>query len=94
MRLKFTDFKLLHDVIDNLCKKITIKIPIGEINNKSIENVARLCKQNKGKQSLRFAIYDLDDKIELNVPSRNTKIKITSDLLKTLEKEQINFKLN
>lgn len=94
VRLKFTDFKLLHDVIDNLCKKITIKIPIEEINNKSIENVARLCKQNKGKQSLRFAIYDLDDKIELNVPSRNTKIKITSDLLKTLEKEQINFKLN
>ena len=93
-RLKFTEFKLLHDVIDDLCKKMTIKIQLGELQEQSIKRFQELCKKNKGKQSLRFAIYDVDDKIELDVPSRNTKIKISSDLLKTLERENINFKLN
>ena len=93
-RLKFTEFKLLHDVIDDLCKKMTIKIPLEELHEQSIKNFEQICKKNKGKQSLRFVIYDVDDKIELDVPSRNTKIKISSDLLKTLENEHINFKLN
>ena len=73
---------------------MTIKIQLGELQEQSIKRFQELCKKNKGKQSLRFAIYDVDDKIELDVPSRNTKIKISSDLLKTLERENINFKLN
>ncbi len=93
-RLKFTDFKLLHDVMDELCKKVTIKIPIQQVNEKSIEGFERLFKQNGGKQSLRFVIYDVDEEIELDVPSRNTKIKISSELLTTLEEQHVNFKLN
>ena len=93
-RLKFTEFKLLHDVIDDLCKKMTIKIPLEELHEQSIKNFEKICKKNKGKQSLRFVIYDIEDKIELDIPSRNTKIKISNDLLKTLENEHINFKLN
>tara|TARA_B110000003_G_C16653808_1_gene535498 strand:+ start:5005 stop:9387 length:4383 start_codon:yes stop_codon:yes gene_type:complete len=93
-RLKFTDFKLLHDVMDDLCKKVTIKIPIEEVHKKSIQNFNTLFKEHKGKQSLSFVIYDVKEEIELEVPSRNTKIKISSELLKTLEDLRINFKLN
>lgn len=93
-RLKFTDFKLLHDIMDEMCKKITVKIPIQQVNQKSIAAFENLFKHNKGKQSLNFTIWDAEEKIELNVPSRNTKIKITSELLATLEKQHVNFKLN
>jgi len=93
-RLKFTEFKLLHDVMDDLCKKVTIKIPIEEVHEKSIQNFDTLFKAHEGKQSLRFVIYDVAEEIELDVPSRNTKIKISGELLKILEDQHVNFKLN
>ena len=93
-RLKFTEFKLLHDVMDDLCKKVTIKLPIQQVNENSIQGFQKLFKENIGKQSLRFVVYDVDEEIELDVPSRNTKIKITGELLTTLEEQRVNFKLN
>jgi len=93
-RLQFTDFKLLHDTMDELCKKITIQIPVQEVTEDHITNLQQLLETNPGKQNLYFTIWDEKEKIELNLPSRIPKIKITNELLSTLEKEQINFKLN
>ena len=93
-RLKFTDFRLLHDIMDELCKKVTIKLPIDQVNQNSINGFRSLFREHAGKQSLRFVIYDVDEQIELEVPSRNTKVKITSELLATLEKQHVNYKLN
>jgi DNA polymerase-3 subunit alpha len=93
-RLKFTDFKLLHDIMDELCKKVTIKIPLQEIKEESILNLEAILKNNPGKQSLHFTIWDAKEKIEVNLPSRNTKIHISNELLATLKSQDIDFKLN
>ena len=93
-RLKFTEFKLLHDIMDDLCKKITIKMPLKNVNETSIHNLQKLLKTEGGKQSLNFTVWDANDQIELTVPSRNTKVKITNELLATLDNEHINYKLN
>nr|WP_298989048.1 DNA polymerase III subunit alpha [uncultured Polaribacter sp.] len=93
-RIKFTDFKLLHDIMDELCKKLTIKIPVNDVNEENILNLESILKNNAGKQSLRFTIWDAQEKIEVNLPSRNTKIKVSNELLSTLERQQINYKLN
>ncbi|MDP5104959.1 MAG: DNA polymerase III subunit alpha, partial [Polaribacter sp.] len=93
-RLKFIDFKLLHDIMDELCKKITITISVDEIDEKTILNLESILKNNTGKQSLKFTIWDEKEKIEVNLPSRNTKVNVSNELLAILEKQQINFKLN
>ncbi|PQJ80592.1 DNA polymerase III subunit alpha [Polaribacter porphyrae] len=93
-RLKFTEMKLLHDIMDELCKKITIKIPLEEIKENTILNLETILKNNIGKQNLNFTIWDAKEKIEVSLPSRNTKIKVSNELLATLESQQINFKLN
>jgi DNA polymerase-3 subunit alpha len=93
-RLKFTDFKLLHDIMDELCKKITIKIQLQEIKEDTILNFETILKNNPGKQSLNFTIWDAKEKIEVSLPSRNTKIHISNKLLATLKSQKINFKLN
>ena len=80
--------------MNDLCKKVTIKIPVEDIHEKSIQSFDTLFKEHKGKKSLRFVIYDVQEEIELEVPSRNTKIKISSELLKKLEDQHVNFKLN
>ncbi|MFT5762232.1 MAG: DNA polymerase-3 subunit alpha, partial [Polaribacter sp.] len=93
-RLQFIDFKLLHDTMDDLCKKITIQIPVTNVTENNINNLQQLLQTNPGNQSLYFTIWDEKEKIELNLPSRIPKIKITNELLLTLEKEQVSFKLN
>ena len=93
-RLKFTEIKLLHDIMDELCKKITIKIPLEEIKENIILNLETILKNNPGKQTLHFTIWDAKEKIEVNLPSRNTKIHISNELLATLKSQQIDFKLN
>ena len=93
-RLKFTDFKLLHDIMDDLCKKITLKIPLQEIKENTVLNLETILKNNPGKQALNFTIWDAKEKIEVSLPSRNTKIHISNELLATLKNQQIDFKLN
>jgi len=93
-RLKFTDFKLLHDIMDELCKKVTIKIPLQEITNETISNLESILKKSPGKQNLHFTVWDAKEKIEVSLPSRNTKVNISNELLAMLKNEQIQYKLN
>ncbi len=93
-RLQFTDFKLLHDLMDNLCKKITLQIPLKEVTKDKIKELKHLFVGNSGKQNLYFTIWDSKEKIEITLPSRNTKIKVTNGLLSALEKKQISFTLS
>ncbi|CAL2078342.1 DNA polymerase III subunit alpha [Tenacibaculum sp. 190524A02b] len=93
-RVSFTEFTLLHDIMDKLCKKITITMPLKDVKENTIKDLQHLFVTNKGSQSLHFTIWDAEEKIELNLPSRNTKIKISNELLKTLDEQFINYKLN
>ena len=93
-RLKFTEIKLLHDIMDELCKKITIKFLLEDLQEKLILDLETILKNNPGKHYLHFTIWDEQDKVELNLPSRNTKVKVSKELLTLLEKQQLNFKLN
>ncbi|MCD9631470.1 DNA polymerase III subunit alpha, partial [Tenacibaculum maritimum] len=93
-RLKFTDFKLLHDIMDEMCKKLTLKIPLHQLKENFIKDLQHLIVLNRGTQNLYFTIWDADEKIELNLPSRNTKVKISNEFLKALDEQFINYKLN
>ncbi|MDG1397441.1 MAG: DNA polymerase III subunit alpha [Polaribacter sp.] len=93
-RLKFTEMKLLHDIMDELCKKVTIQIPLQEVTANTILNLETILKNTPGKQGLNFTVWDEKEKIEVSLPSRNTKIHITNELLATLENQQIKYKLN
>ena len=93
-RIKFTDFKLLHDILDELCKKVTIKLPVDEVNEEAILNLETILKNNTGKQILNFIIYDIREKLEVTLPSRNTKVKVSTEFLQNLDKQYIQYKLN
>ncbi len=93
-RMQFIDFKLLHDIMDEMCKKITIQLPLHEVTEDKVKDLQHLFVTNSGKQQVIFTVWDGAEKIELNITSRNTKVNITNELLSTLDKEQIAFKLN
>jgi len=92
-RIKFIEFKLLHDVMDELCKKVVISLPIQQVTEDSINKLQEILTHEKGKQSVRFVVFDSEEQVALEAPSRNTKVKVTSEFLSSLEKEGISFKL-
>jgi DNA polymerase-3 subunit alpha len=67
---------------------------LQKIKENTILNLETILKNNPGKQSLNFTIWDAKEKIEVSLPSRNTKIHISNELLATLKSQEINFKLN
>ncbi len=93
-RIGFNEFLLLHDIMDKMCKKVTIKMPLHDIKENTIKDLQHLFATNKGSQALNFTIWDAEEKIELSLPSRTTKIKISSEFLKVLDEQHINYKLN
>ncbi len=93
-RVSFTKFLLLHDIMDKMCKKITIQLPLKEVKEEKIKDLQHLFVTNSGSHSLRFVIYDVEEKLELDMPSRKMKVKITKEFLATLESQHINYKLN
>ena len=95
-RLQFTNFMLLHDVLDLKCEKITIQMEMEEIKKANIQRIHSVLKEFEiaGKQKLEFHILDRKEKIELTMPSRNMKINASTEFFARLEKENIQFKIN
>jgi DNA polymerase-3 subunit alpha len=94
VRISFTNIQLLHDVLEEFSKKITLQLSINEISKNSIEKLNNILNDFKGKKTLNFFIVDNDENLTLNLPSRSYKIDISNELLEKLKNEQINFKLN
>lgn len=94
VNISFSEFKLLTEVLDTYCEKLTIQIPLDEVKEETILNLESILKNNPGKKPLKFTIWDEQEKLEITVPSRNTKINVSSSLLEILQKQQINYKLN
>ena len=69
-------------------------MPLENINANTILNLESILKNNPGKQNLNFTVWDEKEKLEVSLPSRNTKIHISNELLSTLESQQIKYKLN
>jgi len=95
-RLKFTNFMLLHDVMDDKCEKITIQLNNEDITAANIENLYKLLKefQISAKQRLVFSIRDEREKIDITMPSRAMKINASTAFFECLNRENIRFKIN
>jgi len=93
-RLQYNHMQLLHDVMDQQARKLTLQLPIESLEADRISNLKELFSMHKGDKQLHFVVYEVANKVKLNMPSRTHKIKISKELLHELEQEQVKFKLN
>ena len=93
-RIQFNSMQMLQEVMDNHAKKLTIQIPIDEVNDTKITSLKEIITNHKGDKHLDLVIYEVSEKIKITMPSKKFKIDISNDLLKKLEEEQIKYKLN
>ncbi len=94
VRVQYVAMQILQDVMEKMSKKITVQIDINELNEERIKILKNLVKQYKGSKNLNIIVYDMEEKIKINMPSRNTKIDISKELLDELTNENMRFKLN
>ncbi|MBE9490735.1 MAG: DNA polymerase III subunit alpha [Bacteroidetes bacterium] len=93
-RLQFNSFQLLHDIMDNLAKKLSIQLNIDDLKEERINTLKELLHLHKGNQALNFVVYDHEESIKLQMLSRKQKVKISQELLDELNLEEVKFKLN
>ena len=95
-RLKFTNFMLLHDVMDEKCEKITIQLNMNEVTEEYVRHIHSVLSDYSiaGKQKLNFSLREQREKIELTMPSRSMKINASPEFFTRMEKENIRYKIN
>jgi len=93
-RMQYNHFQLLHDVMEQQAKKITLQMPITDLAEKRIQLLKDLFKTHKGDKQVHFTLYDFEDEVKLNMPSRKTKISINRELLDELKANEVSYKLN
>ncbi len=93
-RIQYNSMQMLHDVMDNLTKKITLHLPIKELEEKKINRLKELFTMHKGDKQLFFTVYEPQDKIKLTMATKKQKISISKELLEELDKMDVLYKLN
>ncbi|MCW8980387.1 MAG: DNA polymerase III subunit alpha [Altibacter sp.] len=93
-RLQYNHMQMLHDVMESQAKKLTIQMPVQELKEERIRHLKDLFRAHKGDKQLHFVIYEVEDQVKLNMPSRKHKVAISQELLRALEEEQVRYKLN
>ena len=94
VRVNITSIQQLQDVLGKMAKKITIELPIEQIDEKKVESIDKVFKKHKGSQHVNFVVIDKEEKLRLNMPSRSSKINITKELIDELTENEYSFKLN
>ena len=93
-RLQFSNFQLLHDVMDTYAKKLSIQLEIRDLKESKIRALEDILRMHEGNHALNFLIYDTEEKMKLHMPSRKQKVKISQELLDELSGQDVFFKLN
>jgi len=93
-RLQFNSFQLLHDVMENYAKKLSIQLDVKYLTEQKIIALKELISEHPGSQSLNFLVYDMKEKIKLSMLSRKQKVKVSQELLNELQNQDLKYKLN
>jgi DNA polymerase-3 subunit alpha len=92
---KIGTVRLLQDEKDKLIEKISIILPIHELNEAMINELSVLIKNNPGQTLLSFKVVDGEHHINLSLFSQNVKLNVTQELINFLaDNENIDFKIN
>jgi len=94
VRIQFNNIQMLQDVLEVLANKLTLQLNILELNDAKINNIEALLKNHEGKDILNFVVYDVEEKMKLQMPSRKSKVRISQELLNELETMKLLYKLN
>ena len=92
--VKIHSIELLPDVKDKVIEKLTVVIPLTDINEEFIEEFSALIKAHPGNVKLHFCIKDEEGK-HISLSSRDCKLSLQKDIVAYLKSQTaLSFKIN
>ncbi len=86
---------ILQDEKDKLIEKISITVPIHDLDEPTINELSTLIKNNPGQSLLYFKVVDGEHNISYKFFSQNIRLNVTRELVDFLqENENMDFKIN
>ena len=78
-----------------MIEKISITLPIHNLDEAMINELSVLIKNSPGQSLLYFKVVDGEHKVNLNLFSQNIRLNVTHELIDFLTgNEYIDFKIN
>lgn len=95
MEVKIQTISLLSDVKDKLVSKITLQLPLSELDDTIVAELSALVKNNSGNSLLYFQVIGEEPHMNLQLFSRPVKIQVNKHLIDYLKDNLfIDFKIN
>ena len=95
LEFKIKQINLLSEVRDDLIHTVFIKIPLGIVTPEFIDTLDNLSGSGKGRVKLKVYVYNPEDKISIEMFSRNRKITLSDQFIHFLEENSdIEFTVN
>ncbi|KAA8486753.1 DNA polymerase III alpha subunit [Arcticibacter tournemirensis] len=96
---KVIQITLLSDLRDKMARCLTIQLPLHELSESFITEMDGIVKANEEQNinrncQLKFAVYDLEETISIEMPSKSLKIFPSNEFLEQLHLKNLTFKLN
>ena len=92
--VKVNSIELLSDVKEEVIEKLTISVPLSEVNDEFIEELSALMKEHPGKVTLDFYVKDEEGQ-HLSLTSRKWKIELQKDIMAYLKSQSmLSYKIN
>lgn len=95
LEFKINSIQLLPDVKDQLIEKLTITLPLHDMNRQMVEELSTLIKNNPGNSLLYFKVVDGERNMNVELFARSLKIQVQKELIDYLtESENLVFNIN
>lgn len=93
-RMQYNMIMMLQDVMETFAKKLTIKLDISQLKEERILDLKDTLISHEGNHPLNFVVYEMEEKIKVNMSCRKQKVNISSELLLQLREKEVHYKLN
>lgn len=97
---KITQVTLLSELRDKMARSLTIQLPLTELSDEFVSKMEHILKANAEQNAdrnchLKFAVYDLDDNISVEMPSKSLRIYPSNEFLDAVKSfNNVKYRLN
>ena len=94
LNLKTVHVSLLAEVIEKNTKKLTLTIPVAELNEKTVDYIHDTVKKHKGKCQLRIRVLDQEEGFNIDLPSKKFRVNAKELVQAVMDFPGISFHLS
>jgi DNA polymerase-3 subunit alpha len=92
---KVQNMQLLGEVREKMAHSVTLKLPLEAVTQGFVNQITQVAQSYPGKCHLKFSIYDMEEKISLELPSKKFKVNPDNEFINTVKAiDLVQFKLN